>query len=340
MHIRSSSMFALPLALAALTHAALAQGHGEGHGNANGHEKDRGGASAAAHARGDVQIMPPQARGNPQSQRGQDRRVYEQQRQQARANVRIDRVAPPRADARAEIDNGGDVTIARPRIVYYRPLVITRVQPVVRRYVISTAPREHIEGSALAYAFARGLPQRSLVIVPVGSRLAVRNQTGATLLDLDDNDAMRVGAFRVVPVTTPLRPNAPAFCRSGAGHPVWGRQWCLDKGFGLGAYNNVRWGSVVQPNYVVLQQQPTSANLTTTLVASVLQSLLGTTTFNRLALHALTLGYSEPLTGRWIGQPTGPRTLLVNSGTYPVAELVDTDGDGRADNMLVALRPW
>lgn len=26
----------------------------------------------------------------------------------------------------------------------------------------------------------------------------------------------------------------PAFCRSGEGHPVHGRQWCRDKGFGLG----------------------------------------------------------------------------------------------------------
>jgi hypothetical protein len=26
----------------------------------------------------------------------------------------------------------------------------------------------------------------------------------------------------------------PAFCRSGAGHPVWGREWCLERGYGLG----------------------------------------------------------------------------------------------------------
>ena len=26
----------------------------------------------------------------------------------------------------------------------------------------------------------------------------------------------------------------PSFCRSGAGHPVHGRRWCLRKGFGLG----------------------------------------------------------------------------------------------------------
>lgn len=27
----------------------------------------------------------------------------------------------------------------------------------------------------------------------------------------------------------------PAFCRSGQGHPVHGRQWCYDKGFGIGS---------------------------------------------------------------------------------------------------------
>lgn len=30
------------------------------------------------------------------------------------------------------------------------------------------------------------------------------------------------------------RGRGPAFCRSGAGHPVHGRRWCLQKGFGLG----------------------------------------------------------------------------------------------------------
>jgi hypothetical protein len=27
---------------------------------------------------------------------------------------------------------------------------------------------------------------------------------------------------------------SPAFCRSGSGHPVFGRQWCREKGFSLG----------------------------------------------------------------------------------------------------------
>lgn len=32
----------------------------------------------------------------------------------------------------------------------------------------------------------------------------------------------------------PVRNDGPAFCRSGAGHPVWGLQWCLSKGYSVG----------------------------------------------------------------------------------------------------------
>jgi len=28
--------------------------------------------------------------------------------------------------------------------------------------------------------------------------------------------------------------NGPAFCRSGAGHPVFGREWCREKGWDAG----------------------------------------------------------------------------------------------------------
>ena len=28
--------------------------------------------------------------------------------------------------------------------------------------------------------------------------------------------------------------NGPAFCRSGAGHPVFGREWCREKGWDVG----------------------------------------------------------------------------------------------------------
>lgn len=33
----------------------------------------------------------------------------------------------------------------------------------------------------------------------------------------------------------------PAFCRSGEGHPVHGRRWCVEKGFGLGGGRSDAW---------------------------------------------------------------------------------------------------
>jgi hypothetical protein len=75
-------------------------------------------------------------------------------------------------------------------------------------------------------------------------------------------------------------------------------------------------------------------------MGSALQNLLGTSAFNRLALHAVTLGLVDPLVGRFIGEPTGPQYLVVNSGRYPVAELYDANRDNRWDDLLVALRSW
>lgn len=37
--------------------------------------------------------------------------------------------------------------------------------------------------------------------------------------------------------------NGPPFCRSGAGHPVHGRRWCLEKGWGLGDRDDIFFGN-------------------------------------------------------------------------------------------------
>lgn len=76
------------------------------------------------------------------------------------------------------------------------------------------------------------------------------------------------------------------------------------------------------------------------LATAALLSVLGNAAFDRLALHAVTLGFAEPLTGVWVAQPNEPRVLLVNSGPMPVAESVDVNRDNRGDFLLVALRPW
>src|SRR5687768_635596 len=159
------------------------------------------------------------------------------------------------------------------------------------------------------------------------NRVHILNRSGVLLLDLDDD--RDVGVWKVVTARETEKKGAPSFCRSGAGHPVWGRQWCIDKGFGLGDDQGVRWARAVNLDNVVFRSQPT----TSILGRDVLLDVLGDVVFNRLATHAITLGLAEPLAGRWIGEPVGPRVLLLTSGDRPVAEIVDVNRDNRAEML-------
>ncbi len=189
--------------------------------------------------------------------------------------------------------------------------------------------------AAVSHAFARGRGE-DIRIDQVGNAMRLRNRNGDPLVLLDDESARDLGRWRVGMLDDDVREGSPAFCRSGAGHPVWGRQWCLDKGFGIGSYEDYRWGRTDDLGDIVFSR----GSLGTNLISSALASVIGTNTFNRLALHAVTLGLVEPLTGMWVADQTGPQVLMVNSGSLPVAELVDVNRDNRADNMLVALRSW
>ena len=125
--------------------------------------------------------------------------------------------------------------------------------------------------------------------------------------------------------------NAPAFCRSGAGHPVWGREWCLEKGFGLGHTNpDMLWsrGSVAD----IIFGRTIETNR---LERPSLLETLGDIVFGRLALHAMTLGFTEPLVGVYVAEPNAPRVLRVQSSGADVAELVDVNGDNRVDVLYV-----
>jgi hypothetical protein len=48
--------------------------------------------------------------------------------------------------------------------------------------------------------------------------------------------ARRVAALALVAVLSApsIGLAAPSFCRNGSGHPVHGRRWCIEKGYGLG----------------------------------------------------------------------------------------------------------
>jgi hypothetical protein len=131
----------------------------------------------------------------------------------------------------------------------------------------------------------------------------------------------------------PPRNGAPAFCRSGAGHPVWGANWCLDKGFGLG-YGNERWGVARTIEDIIFRSPDPRRRV---VERDRLGALIGEVALGRLALQAAVLGGTDPLTGMWLGETSGPMTLRVLSGRTPVAELVDYNRDGRVDTVVFNL---
>jgi hypothetical protein len=358
-------MMILPLAMAAIVTTSDAQGKGKGQGGDKGGQgqargADKGGQGQArgadkggqAEARGGAKpekirvatpattmMAPQRSRSeNAGQRRGAENRQMAAERGRSAQHLtgneshglRASANASPRANVANAANRGRD--IAR----FDRDLNLSDVRPTMRAHVVSNRAAEFLTGGAVAYAFARGAPENALLIAPTSRDVMVRNRKGDLLLALDDDRARNLGVWEVSPLNDRVTDGAPSFCRSGAGHPVWGRQWCLDKGFGLGAEQNLEWGAARDLGDLVFVRPVNSGILT----RDALLNLLGPVAFNRLALHALSLGYTDPLTGSWRSDATGPNLLLVNSGPYPIAELVDGNRDQRADLMLVALRPW
>lgn len=318
------AMITLPLALAALGSTADAQGKSK----AQGREKAEQGKGQGNGKKEKAPIARPAAQGASAEQKRGPSEKGSQARSENRPTASTN--AGSRASAAVEVNRGRAVSR------FARELRVTDVRPSARRFVASNRAAEFVTGGAVAYAFARGAPETALLIAPAGRDVSVRNRKGDLLVTLDDDRARSLGAWQVAPLNNQTKGGAPSFCRSGQGHPNWGRQWCLDKGFGLGTQQDVRWGSTRDIGDIVFGRQVSSGNLT----RDVLLSVLGPVAFDRLALHALTLGYTDPLSGTWRSEATGSNVLLVSSGNRPVAELVDTNRDQRSDLMLVALRPW
>jgi hypothetical protein len=97
----------------------------------------------------------------------------------------------------------------------------------------------------------------------------------------------------------------PKFCQNGQGHPVHGRQWCVDHGFGLGAQSVVRrsrtgvvW--LTQPQFV---------------------SLLSPGQWAQLERQARQRGYTGPYRGRQY-YDNGLRVVTLRAGDVGIAEIV------------------
>ncbi|HEX6250501.1 MAG TPA: hypothetical protein VFZ56_03610 [Gemmatimonadaceae bacterium] len=333
----------LALVLGALSDPAAAQGQGKGRSGeavAQGQGKARNSdAATRRETRGRSEVVAlGQGQGQGKGQgKGQAKGQTESQgqakgqapgRQQAPGQARA-------AAARAAAPGTVRSATASARGRFARQVALTDVPASARQLAGSKRPHQVIAAGALARAHARGADDE-FRLVPSGDRVSILNREGDVLLNLDDDRARNLGRWDVNVLHPELSSGAPSFCRSGAGHPVWGRQWCLDKGFGLGDHEDVRWGRTTTLGDIIFGRTGTTGNITN----DVLPGLIGNTAYDRLALHAMTLGYTEPLTGVWGVEPTGRRVLLVNSGPSPVAEIVDVNRDNRADLLLVALRQW
>jgi hypothetical protein len=189
--------------------------------------------------------------------------------------------------------------------------------------------------NALSRGRTRGLAADAVNVRTANGRVRLQNRRGDVLMDMDENRARDLGNWQLRRMGD-RQPgaNAPAFCRSGAGHPVHGREWCMDKGFGLGSRSGTMWsrGSIED---VVFRRRTDGDRLDRGGLAGV----LGDIVFGRLALQSVALGYDQPLMGVWVAQPEGPRILRVRSGEHEVAEFVDRDRDDRVE-VLYVVQPF
>lgn len=109
----------------------------------------------------------------------------------------------------------------------------------------------------------------------------------------------------------------PPFCQNGQGHPVHGRQWCRDKGYGTGSglddiiFRNPRRDGRLNQGGILEQ--------------------IGDVVFGRVQQRSYELGARDPLYGTWSAPRGGGQMLTIRSGNQIIAELIDQTLDGRVD---------
>ena len=335
--------FALSMPVAAAEHGAAAldawQGQGQGQGQARGNGGDNGrGQGRDDDARGQAQGN--QGRGNSGEARAQGNQGRGNSGEAATRGNQGGRNEGPAARGNSgAAGNRGALRRARtrPEAAAMRAQ-IDRLPENVRRMRSSSRRGDRVVAGALTFASLRGTSPDRFRVETRDDRWVVRNDRNDVLLDMDERRARELGHWEMRRLGD-RRPNenSPAFCRSGAGHPVWGREWCLEKGFGLGVSDRNIWSRTADTD-VVFRRRPT----TEVVDRGGLLDVLGDIVFGRLAVQSLALGYDAPLTGRWVAsnERDAPFVLQVHAGDYAVAELVDSDRDDDVDVLFVSQPRW
>jgi len=121
--------------------------------------------------------------------------------------------------------------------------------------------------------------------------------------------------------------NGPAFCRSGEGHPVYGREWCRQRGYDLGrgrGWERERWNDIVFRDSRIRRNERLSR--------SALTSMLGSSVLRRFEQQGRRYGAGQVI-GYWL--PEAGNVLQLSVGGTPFARLIDTNRDRRVDYVLV-----
>lgn len=138
------------------------------------------------------------------------------------------------------------------------------------------------------------------------------------------------------------RRGAPAFCRDGSGHPVFGRSWCHRMGFGTDfGWRRGSWLEEIIFRTLPGQRRPhrhgTRGGFLRLDEAGVVE-LLGEAALRRLLREAGLAPRRGGITGRWMRLDGGGGVLQLRTDGDPLAELTDLQGDGRVDAGLLAER--
>lgn len=130
------------------------------------------------------------------------------------------------------------------------------------------------------------------------------------------------------------RGNGPSFCRSGRGHPVFGWDWCRERGWDRSGSSAVRWE---QRSWEDVVFRIPRGERRETLDRRGLGDVLGDIVFGRVETRRRQLSGSTDYEGRWRTAGSS-RELWITAGGVPIARMVDRDGDNRVDRIYTAER--
>ena len=157
-----------------------------------------------------------------------------------------------------------------------------------------------------------------------------RSVFGGTVSDRDRDDDRQRAARRD---SRNERGNGPSFCRSGRGHPVFGWDWCRERGWDRSnSRYPVKWERRTWDDVIFRRDDRRGV-----LDRRGLGDVLGDVVFGRIDTRRREMGSSGDWIGRWANTSTG-RELWITAGGVPIARLIDRNGDRRVDSVYLAER--